>query len=393
MGEASFLRAEWRAMQRRIVAHLKARTSDLAEDVLAVPAQVYSDPARCEAERRALFLEQPLLAGFSGEVPEPGDRLLFDAAGPPLLIVRGRDRSLRAFLNLCTHRGSRLVSGCERTPRLTCPFHAWSFDLEGQLAGTPVPGAFEGVDREARQLVRVPVAEWSGMIFVRAKPGGAEIDVEAFLGPMAPLLRALELGALQRVKADELRLPSNWKLALDTFCETYHVPALHRSSLARNLYAYVELFDHYGRHHRYSGPGLDFAALVGKPEAEWPELHYQAVHYLFPNTTVAFTHGLDGRTPVVAVFRLFPGASVGETITLASTYRRSDAPGVSDAEIAAMHDSVLAIVSQEDYRVVRQAWQGIVHAPAGFRFVFGRSEALPQAYHRDIAEAIGMPFA
>jgi hypothetical protein len=122
-------------------------------------------------------------------------------------------------------------------------------------------------------------------------------------------------------------------------------------------------------------------------------MSYQAVHYLFPNTSFAFTHSLDGKTPVVSMFRLFPGASVGEAVTLATTYRRVDEAGISDEAVAEMHRTVLEIVGAEDYRVAREGWRSLANAPPGYRFVFGRSESLLHRYHRDLAERIGMPLS
>ena len=130
--------AEWRSMQRRLVDHLETGTqTDLADDVLEVDARVYTDPERLEAERRRIFQELPLLVGFSNEVAAPGERILFDGAGPPIVVIRGKDGSLRAFLNMCTHRAARLVSDCEPSQRLMCPFHGWTFDLEGRLRSMP----------------------------------------------------------------------------------------------------------------------------------------------------------------------------------------------------------------------------------------------------------------
>lgn len=388
------LAAEWRSMQRRLVEHIRAGTlSDLDPEPTGIEARAFTDPARLEAEREHVFRDVPLLVGFSGELAGPGDRILFDAAGPPILVVRSEAGEVRAFLNLCPHRGSRLVHDCEPARRLVCPFHAWSFDLEGRLQGMPFARAFEGLAREGHGLVRVPAGEWGGMIFVRARPVGpgieAEIDVVDFLGPAAPLFAALELGRLERVAQDVLPVASNWKLALDTFCEVYHVAVLHRDSLSRNLYPQVAIFDHYGLHHRYSGAGLDYQALLERPESEWPEMHYQAVHALFPNTTFAFTHALDGATPVVSMFQLFPGQSVGEAITLATTYRRPGADAAPVEEVAAMHRTVLAIVGDEDYWIAREAWQSLVHAPPGFRLVFGRSETLLRRMHAELARRTG----
>jgi nitrite reductase/ring-hydroxylating ferredoxin subunit len=351
---------EWRSMQRRIVDHLREpRSSDLADAPMRLPGSVYTDPLRFEAERKKVFTEQPLLVGLSGDLPEPGDRMVFDAAGPPVLVVRGRDGEVRAFLNLCPHRGARLVERCERSRRLTCPFHSWSFDLEGRLATLPQEQSFEGLDRDALRLVALPAEEWKGMIFVKASPGG-DIDVESFLGPMAPLLAALDLASLERVCADRFELDSNWKI------------------------------DHYGRHHRYSGPGVDFEELIDTPESDWPAGGYQAVHYLFPNTTFAYTHAFDGKTPVVSMFQLFPGESVGRSVTLGSTYRRSDAPDASDELISEMHRIVLDVVLNEDYRVARKTWDSLSKAPPDFEVSFGRAEALLHHYHRDLAEVTGM---
>jgi phenylpropionate dioxygenase-like ring-hydroxylating dioxygenase large terminal subunit len=232
------------------------------------------------------------------------------------------------------------------------------------------------------------------MVFVRARPGEDEIDVEAFLGEAAPLFTALEMGSLELVATDRIEVQSNWKLALDTFCEVYHVPVVHEQSLSLSQMPNVAIFDDYGRHQRYSGAGRDFAALVGRPEQEWPAMSYQAVHYLFPNTTIAFTHTLDLEglaTPVVAMFRLFPGSRPGEAITLASTYRRTREEGISREQVAEMHATVLEIVRAEDYRVAREGWPSLEHAPPGFKLLFGRSELLLQRYHRAFADLIGMP--
>ncbi len=389
------LPTEWRAMQRRLVEHIRSGTlTDLDPAPSGIPAASYTDPVRFEAERTRVFREVPLLVGFSGELAKPGDRILFDAAGPPIVIVRGEGGALRAFLNLCPHRGARLVSAGPPTRRLTCPFHAWTFDLEGELVGRPMARAFEGCaggEGGAPRLVRVPVGEWGGMVFVRARPGDEAIDVAGFLGEAAPLFAALELGALERVDETVLPVAANWKFAYDTFCEVYHVAVLHRDSLSKNLHPQVAIFDHYGLHQRYSGAGLDYAALLEKPESEWPEMSYQAVHAVFPNTTFAFTHALDGRTPVVSMFRLFPGGSVGESITLATTYRRAGADAASREDVAAMHRAVLAIVDDEDYRVAREARRSLEHAPPGFRLTFGRSEPLLRRYHAELARRTGMP--
>ena len=102
-----FLAREWRAMRRRIVESIGANQAEMTDATLSIPVGLYTDPARFQAEKDILFRQTPLLAGFSMEVAEPGDVMLFDGAGPGIFIVRRQDRSLRAFLNVCPHRGAR----------------------------------------------------------------------------------------------------------------------------------------------------------------------------------------------------------------------------------------------------------------------------------------------
>ena len=386
------LQEEWRGMQRRLVADLAGdQNGDLGKAPFLLDSRVYTDAARFDAERKRLFRDVPLLVAFAEELAAPGDRVLFDAAGPPILVVRGRDGVLRAFLNQCTHRAARLVSDCEPSRQLLCPFHGWVYDLDRRLRSVPHAAAFEGIDRERRGLTPVPVAEWGGMVFVRARPGDEPIDVEGFLGPIAPLLAALDLGRLRQVCADRIDVAANWKLALDMGREVYHVPVVHRDSLAPNLHPTAAIFDTYGRHNRFSGASRSLEALVGVPEAEWPETPYQAVHYLFPNTTLSFTHVFDGQTPVVTMSRVFPGESIGEGMTLMATYGRSDAPDVADEQVAAMHQAVLGIVGGEDYGAAASVWQTLKHGVAPPGLVLGRNETLVERYHRDVADYIGMP--
>lgn len=385
------LRVEWRRMQRRIVDLIEGDVkSDLGEETLALDPSVYTDPDRFERERRSIFTEEPMLVALSSELARPGDRVLFDVAGPPILVIRGEDGVLRAFLNMCTHRGARLVSECDASKRLLCPFHGWVFDLEGRLASMPLSRAFEGIDEAERHLVRVPVVESRGMVFVRARPGEERVAIDDFLGPIGPLLEALDLGSLRLIRADRIEVACNWKLALDMGRENYHVPVVHRNSLSKNLYPHITVFDCYGPHSRFSGAGLDFGALVGKPEEEWPAMSYQAVHYLFPNTTLSFTHSVDGETPVVTMSRIFPGKTVGEAVTLLATYARSESSALAE-RLGTMHDAVVGIVGTEDYGVAQSVWKNLEHGSPGISFVLGRNELLVQRYHREVAARIGLP--
>lgn len=385
---------EARRMRRRLIAHIEAGgTTDLVPSSLSVPASVYTDPLRFAAEKREIFGRLPLLAGLSGDVPRPGDLRLFDAAGPEILIARGEDGTLRAFLNVCRHRGARLVNSCEPRRRLSCPFHNWTYDLDGRLIGIPVGEAFDALERAAHGLIRVPVAEWRGMIFVIARPGEDPIDVEGFLGPIAPLFAALDFAGATPVHADTLTVRANWKLALDTFCEPYHVPAAHPQTLAPALVPWVAIYDRYGRHQRYASPGAELKDFAGQPEAGLPEPYYQGVHALFPNTTftVGRLVGIGNREPFIAFYRIFPGETVGEARALGSIYLPQGGDPATIPDLERAHASIMHVVSSEDFAIAADSWRRLAHAPADLRLTFGRNEMLLQHNHRQIAELAGMP--
>lgn len=385
-----WLAAEWRGMQRRFLDCIARRCSELAPEALVTSAGIYTDAARHSAERELLFMRTPLLAGLSSELPDAGSVLLFDAFGPPVFIVRREDGGLAAFRNVCPHRGARLVNDTRKRTSFVCPFHAWRFDADGHLVSRPLEDAFACASA-GRELVRVPVAERYGLVFVRLDPAAGAIDVEEFLGPIAPLIRSFRLEETDHVRTDAVVTEANWKLVVDVSCEGYHVPATHATTLSPQLVPFLTIHDSFGRHHRFASPGRKIEELAGRPESEWPQMHYSAVHYLFPNTILTYSDAIDGSMVVVAVNRSFPGRHIGETTVLYSTYRPADSRGVERAAYESLHGAVLDINRSEDLVTVGQAWQNYCLLPATEPLVFGRNEMILQRYHADIANAVNMP--
>lgn len=379
-----------RALQRRLVAHLKAgRTTDLAAAPMRNSAQVYADPQRHEAERRKLFLELPLVAGLSGDIPNPGDTLVVDGAGHPIIVARDASGRVNAFLNVCRHRGARLVneSGCYA--RYTCPFHSWSFGLDGQLLGQPGKLAFEGLDPGQLGLVRVPCAEWHGLIFVRAQPGEGPLDVAAHLGSFAPELAEIGLESFVPVKTGTMQAAGNWKYVLETFGESYHLSSLHPATLAQTMFSNVLLFDRFAPHHRIAFAPRSYADLVERPESEWPEL-YNVLYLIFPNTAMLLGSPMPGHM-FIQLFRIHPtGVSTTDThFTLYAPPASLEGPGRAAAE--AGFDLARSIIETEDFSVAAGAQRNLLAAPPGFQVHYGRNEIALQHLHRDLAAAIGMP--
>ena len=377
---------------RRMVAHVAAGgTTDMAAEPLSIAASVYTDAQRFVVEKRALFDERPVLACLSGDIPLPGDTRLFEETGRPILIVRAQDGTLNAYLNMCTHRGARLVTECTRRPAISCPFHAWTFTLAGKLKGVPGRDGFEGIDFAQRELIRVPAAEWNGMVFVRPSPGKEALDIEAHLGSFGPELAQLELGDALPVKAGVLPADANWKYVMDTYGESYHFASLHRDTLAPYFTSNIGCYEAFERHYRLVFPSKAQTLLAGTPESEWPQEEYSALHFVFPNT-MFFIGSVGGGKSYTQIFRLFPGATVGETQVHFAVYahRDHDSPAHRE-EVAQAYDATAHVVQTEDYTTASLAWANLATAPSGFRVLLGRNEIALQDFQRNVAQAVGMP--
>lgn len=381
-----------RSLERRTVAHLAAGgTTDWGNAPMRISPREYTDPARFEAERRELFGKAPLLAGLSCEVAKPGDVMLFDSAGPAIVIARGRDGSLNAFLNMCTHRAARLVGDCSRRKLLVCPFHGWSFDLDGRLVGMPGEASFEGIDRASRNLIRVPVAEWGGMVFVKAHAGDEAIDVEGWLGDLGPELLRLNLAGASLIKHSRVDVDASWKYALDTYGEGYHFGALHPTTFGVTTISNTILYDSFGPHYRVVFTNAGYRDLVGVDESQWPETPYGGSHLVFPNSIV-YGAPMEGGGSMIGMYRLYPGDEPGKSFTIMSTYRAANAPAETPDEVfEGAHDFIETVVRTEDYSVSKEGQRNLEHAPKGFEMVYGRNEIALQNVHRNIAAMIGMP--
>ena len=230
-----------RSLVRRLLDHLEHRTTDLADDVMELPADVYSR-AHHEREVEVLFRDEPLVFSLSGALPGPETFRTVDMCGTPILLTRDGQGRVRALANVCRHRGVRVADGAGQAKRFTCPFHAWTYDLDGRLSAVPSAGAFEGMRPQG--LVELPVAEGYGLIVGRLRPGSV-VDIEDYLGPgLADELAMLGFADWEPYGDPHVhQVGANWKVTLDTFRENYHFKVLHRRTLAKYAYGGVLTFD------------------------------------------------------------------------------------------------------------------------------------------------------
>ena len=194
----------------------------------------YVCPDVASKEWDLLFRNHPQLIGLSGDLPETGSYMAIDDFGTPVLATRDNSGQFRAFLNACRHRAVRLTKEDRgRKNVFTCPFHAWSYSNAGELVAIPDQDHFGKVDKSCNGLIELPAVERDGLLWVHPRPDG-DLDIDALLGPeLAEELASFNLGEIVYAGNKNLTMNLNWKLANDTFGETYHFGKLHKNTLGK----------------------------------------------------------------------------------------------------------------------------------------------------------------
>jgi phenylpropionate dioxygenase-like ring-hydroxylating dioxygenase large terminal subunit len=358
------------AVVARILDHIDHETTDLGDAVWREPVANYLSPERFAAEL-ALLRRRPSFFCPSAALAEPGAYVAREAAGTPLLAVRGDDGAVRVFRNACRHRATQVAAGSGCARAFTCPYHGWTYGLDGSLRHVPHAHGFPGLDRSARGLVPVPCAEANGLVFVAQEAEGSPQTEIASLPPIIP-------EGFRCIGCEELEVEANWKVFLEGFLEGYHIRSTHPRTFYPIQYDNLNVVESFGPHNRVAFPYQTIEKLRAAPPAQRSaEGRLTYVYHLFPN----------------AIFATFPGrvvAVVLEPLTIGRTRQVSYMLSPSGEELSEGRTRAQKLVDDgaaEDRAVVCSAQRGL--ASGANEFVeFGLFEGAIGRFHRALHAAL-----
>ena len=363
------------------------KTTALADSVMEIDVSEYYDPARFEREKIELFRNYAQFVGPSCMIPEPGDYFAYDDTGIPILIVRNEAGVLNAFVNICSHRGAPLnecESGKAKKGRMfSCPYHGWSYDLEGALIGVPFGNeGFDSIDRSTLGLKRLQVEEKNGMIFVMPNPE-LRFDIDEVMGGIDERLSGFGFNDHYYLGSKQVFTNFSWKLNMDTFHEYYHFEFLHPNTIAQMAYTNLATYHQYGRNHSMGSAALSINELRDIPHDQWnPRAHSSYVNYIFPNTVIFV---VEDHFQTWRVYPISPDRSVVYHSMFLPVKPADEAQRKSYEEYFQMINDVAV---QEDYTLVDKINRGI-NCGIDRKVLVGRNEPGVQNMHRQLHDLLG----
>lgn len=361
------------AVAQRILDHIDRRTTDLGDACWREPVTNYRSSDRLNLELTRVFRRTPTPYCPSAALPEPGSYVAREAAGVPLLAVRGAEGVVRVFRNACRHRGAQLACGAGRTKAFVCPYHAWSYGTDGSLLSIPHAYGFPDIDPGTHGLVAVHAEEKAGMVFVTQDPTGPARD---------PGLITDLLGAdLQLVSTTETGSAANWKISAEAFLEGYHIYATHRKTFYPVQFDNLNVVEHFGRNSRVTFPYRNVEKLRGvAPAQRLLEGTVTHVYHLFPNVMIAT---FPKRTIMVVL------EPAGVEMTRTITYTLAAASTLDhDRSAVEQDESFVNEGAREDRAIVESIQRGL-NSGANDAFSFGLFEAAIVHFHRNLHTLIG----
>ncbi len=211
------------------VADLRSNTSVPFEQARAMPTSVYTSEDFVEAELKHVFSKDWYCVGRADALSKTGDYVTAELAGQPIVVLRDADHQLRAMSNVCLHRMSTLLQGRGNAKTIVCPYHAWTYNLDGKLRGAPAMSQNEGFCKDHYRLPQVRCEEWLGWVFVCLDPDAQAVSVQ--LSEVEDMISAYDMTNYSESFYEEHVWNTNWKVLAENFMESYHLPVCHAGTI------------------------------------------------------------------------------------------------------------------------------------------------------------------
>jgi len=259
----------------------------LDEAATTSPVDHYLSEQRFAEERTKLLMVQPHAVAHVSELPEPGSFLRRDLFGQPVLLARDKQGDVRAFLNVCRHRGAQLVaeeSGCQH--KFSCPYHAWTYSSAGKLLAAPhFKEGFPGAEKSDFSLTTLPCREAYGFVWV-VPTVGLDAPLHGYLDEMGDELGELDVGSLDIAVEDTIICDANWKVLIEGGIESYHFKVAHRDTIGPYFEDNLSSYQSYGKHMRSVLPRASMSEVFPNlPQDQWRlRDHANIIYTMFPTS-------------------------------------------------------------------------------------------------------------
>lgn len=373
------------ALQRvaeTLLEYAKTGTTFKTDKITTVPYSAYTDPEIWQKEVDTVFKKLPLCLATTAELREPNSYKAMDAIGLPVLITRGKDGKVRAFLNVCAHRGAPVADkGCGVKSRFTCKYHGWTYANNGALMGVAQQKTFGEIDKNSRGLRELPCEEKAGLIFVILTPD-TPMELEGFMSGMLDDLEKANFKDWTYLGRREIE-GANWKIAFDGYLEGYHFAQLHPETIHPRTISNLTHYEAFGPHMRIGFAQTEIEEkLEAEPREKWGEMEntgFDFVRIVFPNVSIFLA------PEITQIAQLFPGETPDKNKTVLNFFRNEAPKDQEDKDgLEGMMDFLKTVVVEEDYMVGDLIQQGL-ESGAHDSIILGQNERGNQYFHECLA--------
>jgi phenylpropionate dioxygenase-like ring-hydroxylating dioxygenase large terminal subunit len=373
------------AIAARLYAHIDAKSTDRSGAEMRVKESEYKDSGRA-ARERAFIARKPIMVASSDELAEAGQFYTTTLGGLGVLVVRQEDGSVRAFRNVCRHRCATVESAeSGRRGCFSCPYHGWTYGLDGTLLRIPDEESFTNVDTTSFGLKDLAIAERHGMVWV-VENSDSPLEIEKYFGAdVDSELADLKLETYKFYRAETFDQPANWKLLMDGFLEVYHVRYLHSRTVGKITLSNILVVDELDQHLRLVSARKDIRQLRTEHGDDF-DLHSGVIltYILLPSTVVVYVRDH------VEIWTVVPHESDSgrSTVTLRFLIPQHPETDSQRRYWKANWDTVVGAVQDEDWQMARTIQQNLDN-DSGDEMILGRNELALHRFHRYVREEVG----